>query len=126
MANDENPQALAGRRILIVEDEMLLAMDLEMFLEDRGCEVLGPASNVAEALAILEAERPDAATVDMNLNGDSSAPVAAALQECGVPFVFVSGYNDKQNDYPAFKDVPFVNKPYDTADLHRQLDRMLA
>ena len=63
--------ALSGRRILVVEDEMLLAMELQMILEDEGCVVLGPVPDIPRALALVEGEALDAATLDMNLNGES-------------------------------------------------------
>ncbi|MEI4261569.1 response regulator [Roseovarius sp. D0-M9] len=126
MAGKEDQQPLKGRRILIVEDEILLALDLELFLESQGSNVLGSAKSVDAALALVEAENPDAVTLDMNLNGESSAPVAAALQERGIPFVFVTGNAGKDLDYPAFHDVPLVKKPYDPTELVYKLVQTLA
>jgi CheY-like chemotaxis protein len=121
-----NPRRLAGRRILVVEDEMLLALDLQTLLEEQGCEVLEPASSVRRALAVLETRLPDAASLDMNLNGESSAPVAAALRERGIPFVVVTGYSGKNREDPVFRDVPLVKKPYDSAAFIESLVRLLA
>ncbi len=126
MAGKEDQQPLKGRRILIVEDEILLALDLELFLESQGSNVLGSAKSVDAALALVEAENPDAVTLDMNLNGESSAPVAAALQERGIPFVFVTGNAGKDLDDPAFHDVPLVKKPYDPTELVYKLVQTLA
>ncbi|SFH46304.1 CheY chemotaxis protein or a CheY-like REC (receiver) domain [Palleronia marisminoris] len=104
---------------------MLLAMDLEMLLEDQGYEVLQPVRNVERALAVLGAERPDVVTLDMNLNGESSAPVATALREQNIPFVVVTGYTAKHGEEPAFRDAPLVKKPYDTVELLRALTHLL-
>lgn len=125
MPKNVNLQALAGRRILIVEDELLLAMDLEMLLEEHGCEVLEPVANVEHALHVLETERPDAVTLDMNLNGVSSAPVATALRKLDIPFVSVTGYTNSQVIDPAFKDAPLVKKPYDRAELLQMLGGLI-
>ncbi len=105
---------------------MLLALDLETLLEDQGCEVLEPASSVKRALAVLETRRPDAASLDMNLNGESSAPVAAAMRKRGIPFVVVTGYSGKHEEDPLFRDAPLVKKPYDGAALIETLVRLLA
>ncbi|MBS1304093.1 response regulator [Loktanella sp. SALINAS62] len=121
IAHYTDPQALAGRRMLIVEDEAILAMDLEMIFEDQGCEVLDPAFSVKRALALIETERPDGATLDMNLNGESSAPVAAALRERNIPFILLSGNTDQDEHDSAFRDAPFVKKPVETGELLRTI-----
>ena len=116
-----NENTLKGRRLLVVEDEMLLAMDLEMLLEGEGCVVLGPAHSVAHALDILKTEHPDAATLDMNLNGELSVQVAAALRDRKIPFVVVTGYTGRYEEEPIFQSAPLVKKPYDTGELIRKL-----
>ena len=116
---------LSGRRILVVEDEVLLAMDLEDALASHGAEVLGPVSSIAQALALLADERPDAVTLDMNLGGASSLPVADDLVERKIPFVVVSGYSDTYAKEPSLKDAPFVKKPYDPALLFRAISTVL-
>ena len=84
---------LSGRRVLVVEDETMVAWLLEDMLADLGCAVVGPAARVNQALAMLDAEAIDAAVLDVNLNGQMSYPVADALAARGVPFVFSTGYN---------------------------------
>src|SRR5574341_760011 len=84
--------ALRGQRILIVEDEWLVAIELQALLEQQGGVVLGPVNTVARALRLLDHERPDVALLDLNLNGQRSTPVASALSVQGVPFVVVTGY----------------------------------
>jgi len=87
--------ALAGRRVLIVEDESLVAMLLETILEDMGCAPVGPASNIDDGLVLArEGEALDAALLDVNVAGRQVFPVAEALRERGVPFVFSTGYGE--------------------------------
>lgn len=88
-------EGLGGRRILIVEDESLVAMLLETILDDMGCETVGPISTVAEAVALIEGgEALDGALLDVNVAGVEVFPVAAALDARGVPFVFSTGYGE--------------------------------
>ena len=103
---------------------MLLAMDMQMLLEEHGCEVLDPVPSVKRALEALAAHQPDAATLDLNLNGETTAPVANALRQKAVPFIVVSGYGGKHAD-PAFRDAPLVRKPFDSIDLLRKLTTIL-
>lgn len=86
---------LAGCRVLVVEDEYLLADELSRELVAAGAEVVGPAATVAAALRLLgEGTPPHAAILDVNLGGEPVFPVADALLERGVPFVFCTGYDD--------------------------------
>ncbi len=88
-------QALNGRRVLVVEDESLVAMLLETILEDMGCTPVGPASNIDEGEAMArDTVDLDAALLDVNVAGRQVFPVAAALKERGVPFVFSTGYGE--------------------------------
>jgi DNA-binding response OmpR family regulator len=112
---------LRGRRVLIVEDEMLVAMELESVLKQQGCAVLGPVPTVARALALLDHERPEAALLDLNLNGESAIPVAAALSAHGVPFVLVTGFGQTQSQEPELRGAPRVDKPVDDGELVRTL-----
>ena len=73
----ETPSAVAGLKVLVVEDEYYIALSIEMFLEDLGCEVLGPVATIEEALAIVRSEGLDGVLLDANLKGTSSTPVAA-------------------------------------------------
>lgn len=81
-----------GPRVLVVEDEFLVAMFLEDILEELGCVVEGPAASVDAALALIEQNPPDAAILDVNLNGSPAYAVADALRARGIPFAFSSGY----------------------------------
>lgn len=88
-------EALGGRRVLVVEDESLVAMLLETILEDMGCTPIGPVSSVDEALSTIAGEAHiDAALLDVNVAGVQVFPVAQALKDRGVPFVFSTGYGE--------------------------------
>lgn len=117
---------LDGRSILIVEDEMLLAMDLEEVLQGWGATVLGPAPTIEEALALLSEHRPDVATLDMNLSGTSSLPLARELASREIPFVVISGYSAADSGADALRNVRFVKKPYNDNDLLKALEDALA
>lgn len=105
---------LAGWRILVVEDEYLIAMDLADRLGDLGAEVIGPAGSVAQALEIVEsgACRIDGAVLDVNLRDERVYPVADALTARGVRFVFASGY-DAGLTPPAYAGIARHVKPID-------------
>ncbi|MEG3089377.1 response regulator [Sphingomonas sp. PB4P5] len=81
---------LAGRRVLVVEDDYLLGIDLAATLQGAGAEVIGPASSVAEALDMLD-PLPDVASLDVQLGDETSFPIADELARRGIPFVFVTG-----------------------------------
>jgi CheY-like chemotaxis protein len=86
--------SLAGRRILLVEDEYFIADDMVTYFESRGADVVGPVASVQGALDLLASTTDlDAAIVDVNLFGELAYPVADALLERGVPFVFATGYD---------------------------------
>ncbi len=112
----------AGLRVLVVEDELVVALELEDLLTGLGYAVLGPASTVERALALLARERPDMALLDVNLNGERVTPVAEALRARGVPFVLVTGYGKKQLREAVLRDARRLSKPVDG----RRLGRLLA
>lgn len=103
--------ALDGRRLLVVEDEALVALELIAVLEDAGASVHGPARTVEEALEAIETGAFDAALLDGNLHGKPVDAVAAALTRRGIPFAFVSGYG-RENLPAAFAQAPVVSKPF--------------
>ena len=115
---------LSGRRVLVVEDEMIVAWLLQDMLADLGCAVVGPAARVAQALAMIEAEAIDAAVLDVNLNGQKSYPVADALAARGVPFVFSTGYETESlpNDYQSLR---LLQKPFKRSELGDTLAQLL-
>ena len=126
MAGRLGVDALRGRRILIVEDDPLIAMELADLLAAGGAEPVGPAPTVRAALAALTRERPEAAVLDLNLRGERSTPVAAALREAGVPFVLTTGYARSQIEEPELTEAPLVPKPVDHRLLAGWLARLLS
>ena len=117
-------ESLAGRRILVVEDEMLVLLNIEDMLADLGCESVSVAATVGQAMALIETQTFDAAMVDVNLSGANSYPVADALSERGVPFVFSTGYS-RQSVKEGYRDRPLMGKPYRSAELGEILARLL-
>jgi len=116
---------LSGRRVLVIEDEMLVAMLLQDMLADLGCAVVGPAARVEQALAMIDAAGAlDAAVLDINLNGQQSYSVADALAARSVPFVFAAGYGQDslKNGYRSF---PLLQKPFKLSELGDALARLL-
>ena len=97
-------------RILIIEDEPMIAMDLQDLLEDAGFDVVGVAGKLDKAMGLIASLQFDAAIVDANLGGLSSSPAARALVERRVPFIVLSGYSAQQQD-AAFPKAQFIQKP---------------
>jgi CheY-like chemotaxis protein len=100
-----------GRTILIVEDEPLIAMMLEDFLESMGHSIHGTCDTVDQALAEAKKGGFDLAILDVNLKGESVWPVAAALREQGTPFVLASG-GHVDPPPPEFRNAPMIEKPF--------------
>jgi PAS domain S-box-containing protein len=97
-------------RVLVVEDEAIVALEIEQNLQDAGFEVVGPAARVAEALELLKEFGCDAAVLDINLGSETSEPIARMLSEKGTPFVTVSGYSPEQRP-SGFRGGAFLAKP---------------
>jgi len=117
-------EPLTGRRILLVEDEALVAMLIEEALSNAGAAMIGPFSAVGPALAAILAERPELAILDLNLAGESSLPVADDLVARGVPIVFASGYGAAGLP-PRYRQRPMLAKPFDPAELILTLVHLL-
>ena len=120
-----NSDAPAGRRVLLVEDEALIAMNVEDMLDALGYVVVATAAGVEEALAAVEGGGIDAALLDVNLRGRPSFPVADALADRGVPFVFATGYgaHGLRED---LRDRPVLQKPFKLREMERALSGALA
>lgn len=86
------PRPLSGKRVLVVEDEMLVAMFIEDALTEQGSLVIGPATVVSDALALLRREKIDVAVLDVSLNEEETYPVAEELHRQAIPFIFATGY----------------------------------
>lgn len=122
--NDQMP--IAGRRILVVEDESLVAMMIEAMVEEIGGEVAGSVSDRSGALAVIEDGTAfDAVILDVNLGGDRSYEVARQLVERGIPMVFSTGYDDGAIP-PEWRALPRLRKPFQLAELAEALSLALA
>jgi CheY-like chemotaxis protein len=118
-------KSFSGRNILVVEDEMLILLLLEEIMIENGCASVKLASSVPQALALIGSNCFDAATLDLNLNGVKSFPVADSLKARGVPFVFTTGYsaNLLKEGYSAH---PMLQKPFKEPALVAVLNQMLS
>jgi PAS domain S-box-containing protein len=114
----------AGARILVVEDEAMIAAQIENVLADAGYIVLGPASRVADAFDQFYRALPDAALLDINVAGERSFPLAEFLTAKGVPFAFYSGYGEAGAVPEQFRHIPVIAKPADPAGLIDVLSRL--
>lgn len=112
---------IEGKRILVVEDEFIVAAMLCDTLEDSGAVPLGPVGRVDEGLAVIAEGGIDAAVLDWNLAGESGTPLAVALAERGIPFVIATGYGSVEEP---FADRPILGKPYISANLIEKLSAL--
>lgn len=114
-----------GMTVLVVEDDFIVAYDMQMLLEEHGARVLGPAANLAEGKALLARERPTAAVLDVNLGGEYVFPLAEQLQALDVPFAFATAYADDDRLFPpATRSAPRLPKPVLPNVLVAQLMRL--
>jgi CheY-like chemotaxis protein len=112
------------RRVLVLEDEPIIAMLIEQMLEDAGAEVDGHAT-LASAEAALLGPQPDMAILDVNIHNDTSYALAGRLMEMGVPLIFASGYGAGAHP-DGFAAVPTVSKPYDMAAIAAALQQAIS
>ena len=113
------------RRVLVVEDEMMIAMMIEDMLADIGCEVIGPANRIDAALGLAESDSDiDVALLDVNLAGQLVYPVAERLRKRGVPVIFLTGYGNVGIDQ-RYLDCPFLAQPFELAGLQAALSKIL-
>ena len=117
---------LNGKTALIVEDQLLIAIDLEQMLESAGITILANATSPRDALAALIKNTPDVAVLDVNLGDSTSEDVARHLQEKDIPFVFATGYGDGGAIPADFNSVPVIRKPYEKDVLLSRLRKLLA
>lgn len=118
-------ERLHGRRVLVVEDDALIAMLIEEVLREQGAAVCGPLGEPVAALDAARSEPCDAALLDVHLGRGSSAAIAEQLRARGVPLAFVTGYG--RGGVPeAFRDAPVLGKPFRDEDLVRAVEGLLA
>jgi len=108
---------VTGNRVMIVEDEALVAMALRESLDELGFSVIGPYNRISEAMIALRNNRIDAAVLDVNLGGELIYPLADVLAADRVPFVFITGYGAEEIE-PRYAHVPILQKPIETDALN--------
>jgi CheY-like chemotaxis protein len=113
-------QQLAGLRVLVVEDEALVAIFLEDMLKELGCEVIGLAPRVDAARKVMDKKKLDCAILDVNINGEMIYPLAEVLAKRDIPFLFVTGY-DQRSVVPEFRHRPVLQKPFRLSELRELL-----
>ena len=115
--------SIRGKRILIVEDEILIAWELRRTIEEAGGIVVGLATSIAEARAAIVQTFADVAFLDSNLRGSRSDELASLLVERNIPFAFVTGY-DPKSLHPAFRDIAVIPKPFTPEDIVNTVARL--
>ncbi len=115
---------MIGRRILVVEDEYLVAEDVRRWLQGLGAEVIGPAPRLARAHSLIAAERIDAAVLDIHVAGELVFPAADALNDRRIPFLFMSGF-DRSIVPRRFAHVQLLEKPLALETLAVAMARLL-
>ena len=121
----DTDQPLSGRRILVVEDEFLIAMEVKRWLLAAGANVAGPVSSVNQALDLIEDDGLDAAVLDVSLARQQQVyPVADKLGALGVPYIFATA-NVWVSDAPEYRDRPRLPKPFVEAELVRALSSLV-
>jgi CheY-like chemotaxis protein len=115
---------LSNRKVLVVEDEMMIAMLIEDMLDEFGCKLVGPATNVPRALELIGKESIEVAVLDLNLDGKDTYAIADALQRKNVPFIFATGYGSTglRQEYG---NRPVLQKPFQARDLETALTEAL-
>lgn len=113
------PDELNGLRVFVVEDEAAITMLLEDMLLEFGCEIVGPASRVDSACEIARVDAIDLAILDVNIAGQTIAPVVDALAARSIPIIFSTGYGDGLHE--SLRGRPILEKPFTQADLRRHI-----
>lgn len=116
------PEGFAGLRVLVVEDEVAIAMLVEDMLIDLGAVVIGPAGRLAQGKALAESEEVDLAILDVNVAGESVYPIVDVLARRGIRFIFSTGYGAGGID-PTWRERPVLQKPFSQAELEAALER---
>lgn len=112
---------LSGLKILVLEDNLVIAMDVELLLQDCGADTVETVSTANAALTKLAHFSPDVAVLDVNLDSGTSLPVAEALLARGIPFIFATGYSDPSMLPEAFAHIDILPKPFEASALERAL-----
>lgn len=118
------PDGFAGLRVLVVEDEVAIAMLVEDMLLDLGAVVIGPAGRLSQGKALAEAEELHLAILDVNVAGEAVYPIVDVLARRGIRFIFSTGYGAGGID-PIWRDRPVLQKPFSQSELETALERAL-
>lgn len=118
-------QSFSGLRLLVVEDEAFIALDIEEMLLELGCKVVATASTVDVALACVRRGGIDGALLDANLSGNSVLPVAEELADSAMPFILLTGYPRRESDPLLLRDARRVSKPFSLSSLSAAISDML-
>jgi CheY-like chemotaxis protein len=121
---DASELPLAGRKILIVEDEAPIALNLAAAVAEAGGVVVGPTASVAASFALMAEHTLDGALLDIRLRGETSFPLADVLAVLNIPFIFVSGLSSALMPYP-HRDRPLFDKPYEAHDVIAALTQLM-
>jgi DNA-binding LytR/AlgR family response regulator len=125
-ARQSGGNPLAGLRILLAEDEGLIALELERILCDLGCEVIGPVASVDAVLENVQHGAFDGALLDINLRGRRIFEIIPVLQELGLRLIITSGYDDVTLFPAQFRAVPRIAKPFGEKELQRICEKVFA
>ncbi len=121
MHRDTEASALGGMRILVAEDDFLVATSLQEMLRSFGCSPVGPAFTLADGMALADAARLDGALVDLNLDGIWCLPLVQHLRTRGVPIAMVSSYDKGLTRLSQLKAVGWISKPFTPAQIREAL-----
>ena len=119
MTLSTHESVLANRRILLAEDEGLIALDVEAMLQGFGCEVVGPLADLEDILLAIQAQPLDGALLDVNLRGRQVFDILPQFISRNIPVVLTSGYDDASLFPDAFRELPRISKPFDQNTLRR-------
>lgn len=113
------------RKLLVVEDEALVALQIATLMENLGWSIIGPVGSLEAANALLEGgQRPDAAILDVNLGGASVFPLAETLRRRGIPILFCTGYDD-QGEADGFTEYPRLRKPWGVGQMVSEINMLM-
>ncbi|HKS60961.1 MAG TPA: response regulator [Xanthobacteraceae bacterium] len=123
--NAHDPPPLNGARVLVVEDEFIIMLELASLLEDAGAEIVGPFAGMREALAAAQVEAIEAAVLDLRVGNDNVTPVARKLAQRGIPFVFYTGQTEADPMLAEWPGYRVLGKPAEPAVIVTALVRLL-
>jgi DNA-binding NtrC family response regulator len=124
--HESSNRPLAGKRILLAEDEALIALEMQYILERLGCVVVGPLANVDKILEDAQRGGLDGALLDVNLRGRQIFNILPRLQRLGLPLIITSGYDDLTLFPAPFRGMPRIAKPFAEAELRRICEKVFA